>query len=72
MDRSGDYCLSGHMKQLIYVSPINTREELLARVTEAVETIHNNSAIVSRAVSSLICRAETCIENGGLHFELLL
>jgi hypothetical protein len=61
-----DFFVWGHMKQLVYVTPVNSIEELQLRVQNAAQEILDLVRL------SWVRRAEACIANGGRHFEQLL
>jgi hypothetical protein len=58
-----DFFLWGHLKQIVYETPVNTVEELTA------ESIRRNSDMLE---ASMARRAQACIDNGGRHFEHLI
>lgn len=63
-----DFYVWGRMKELVYATPVNTREELMERINEAATHLRNN--MTERTTRSEIrrrCRA--CIRNRGSHFE---
>lgn len=65
-----DFFVWGHMKSLIYDTPIETEEDLIARIMIAARVIHrrdNNSVY-----DSMLERCNKCIEMGGRQFEQLL
>lgn len=65
-----DYFLWGYLKDKVYTAvPINTVEELTARILAAVRTI--TPEMLQGAVSGLVRRAQLCIEADGGHFENL-
>ena len=57
-----DFLIWGKMKCLVYETPIDTPEELVARVAEAAAIIHETQSF-SR-------RCQLCINVNGRHFEL--
>jgi uncharacterized protein involved in tellurium resistance len=68
-----DLFLWGHMKQLlVYATPVNTIEDLTARVTQVTKNIPANPLIRVRTRESMARRAQSCIDNAGRHFENLL
>jgi hypothetical protein len=62
------------MKQLVYATPVNTIEELTARVTQVPENIRSNllHMMLVRTQDSMARRPQACIDNAGTHFENLL
>lgn len=69
---SCDFFLWGHMKQLVYATPVNSVEELTQRIFNVAAAIRANQNMLRRVQGSLIRRARACIENDGRHFEQLL
>lgn len=67
-----DFYLWGHLKQLVYATPVDSVEELVDRIENAAQTIRQNPAVLSRVQESLIRRARACLDNNGLHFEQFL
>ncbi|KAJ8950562.1 hypothetical protein NQ318_015695 [Aromia moschata] len=63
-----DFYLWGHMKQLVYSEPVNSIEELTARIRVAAETIREDPTVFGRVRASLERRARDCIDNNGLQF----
>jgi len=70
-----DFCLWGWVKNEVYKEKVNTRDELVARITNSAALIKQESQDDLRRVTRTIAmRAEKCIEvDGGIfeHFELL-
>ncbi|KAJ8950802.1 hypothetical protein NQ318_012664 [Aromia moschata] len=48
-----DFYLWGHMKQLVYSEPVNSIEELTARIRVAAETIREDPTVFGRVRASL-------------------
>ena len=67
-----DFFLWGHLKQLVYKTPVNTVQELINRIQNAAAEIRRNPDMIARLQPSLIRRAEGCLANEGRHFEQLL
>jgi hypothetical protein len=67
-----DFFLWGHMKQLVYATPVDTIEELRNRIEDVAAEIKGNAEMIMRTQQSLIRRAHACVRNGGRHFEALL
>jgi hypothetical protein len=67
-----DFFLWGHLKQIVYETPVNTVEELTVRVNNAAESIRRNSDMLVRTQASMARRAQAYIDNGGRHFEHLI
>lgn len=63
-----DFHVWGHMKELVYVTEVPTREELINRIENAAVILRNNfSTRVTK--TEIRKRARACIRNGGTHFE---
>lgn len=67
-----DFFLWGHMKQLVYATPVNTIDELRQRVNNVAEIIRQNPEMILRTQTSMARRIQACIDNNGHHFEQLL
>lgn len=67
-----DFYLWGHMKTLVYETPIETEMELVGRIAVAAGDIAEDRRILSRWQGSLQRRCDLCIRVGGRHFEQLL
>lgn len=67
-----DYYLWGHLKELVYAEPVNSKEELLNRILNACELLKNDRDCIRRATFGLINRARLCINYQGNHFEQYL
>lgn len=67
-----DYYLWGHLKTLVYNTPVPTLEELRNRITEGCDTIRNTPGIFERVRRSMRRRTEACIEMEGGHFQHFL
>ena len=59
-----DFFIWGEMKCLVYETPIDTPEELVARVAEAAAIIHETQSFARRY--------QLCINVNGQHFQQLL
>lgn len=63
-----DFYLWGHMKALVYTSPITTVEELRSRIRNAAEEI--KTSLTTRIIKTEVRRRlRACIRNRGSHFE---
>lgn len=67
-----DFFLWGHLKTLVYSTPIHTVEELKIRITDSCETIRNTPGIFYRVRESMRKRVEACILAEGGHFQHLI
>lgn len=63
-----DFYVWGHMKDLVYVNPVNSIEELRERITDAEDQMR--TTITSRITKTEVRkRIRACIRNRGQHFE---
>ncbi|GFV40663.1 uncharacterized protein TNCV_2268341 [Trichonephila clavipes] len=67
-----DYFFWGQMKSLVYETPVNSTEELVARISAAAGEIRNTPEMLSNVRRSMKRRCEACITCGGRQFEHLL
>ncbi|KAH0812983.1 hypothetical protein GEV33_009808 [Tenebrio molitor] len=65
-----DFFLWGHLKQIVYETPVNTVEELTVRVNNAAESIRRNSDMLVRTQASMARRAQACIDNAKGYFQV--
>ncbi|GFX52201.1 uncharacterized protein TNCV_574041 [Trichonephila clavipes] len=66
-----DYFFWGQMKSLMYETPVNSAEELVARISAAAGEIRNTPEILSNVPRSMKRRCEACITCGGRQFKPL-
>jgi len=64
-----DYCVWGWMKELVYSVKVETRDALLARISDAADHIRNSELKPLRATSAVHNRAAACVAAGGGTFE---
>ncbi|PSN39690.1 hypothetical protein C0J52_22256, partial [Blattella germanica] len=64
--------LWGHLKSLVYSSPVPDLESLRNRIVARSEDIRNIPGVWDRVRRSMRHRCEVCIQAGGGHFEHLL
>lgn len=64
-----DFYLWGRIKDLVFQTRPTTRENMIARIQEAINSI--DFAEIEAAVSSTRQRLNLCIQNDGRHFEHL-
>ncbi|GFV56842.1 uncharacterized protein TNCV_145941 [Trichonephila clavipes] len=62
----------GQMKSLVYETPVNSAEELVARISAAAGETRNTPEMSSNVRCSMKRRCEACITCGGRQFEHLL
>lgn len=67
-----DFFLWGHLKQLVYTTPIENVEELRNRIIASCRTIRQTPGIFERVRQSMRRRIEACIEVEGRHFQQFL
>lgn len=62
----------GALKSKVYSSPINTEDELWARIQNVSQSIKNNAEMLQRVQFNFLRRINLCIQENGGHFEHLL
>ena len=62
----------GHLKSLMYESPIESAEVLVARLSAAVGEVRNTPGVFHRVRESLLRRCTTSIVSNGECFGQLL
>lgn len=67
-----DFFVWGYLKDKVYATPVNTREELIQKIREACEELRANQNFINAATHSLVRRCQKCVEVEGLHFEQLI
>lgn len=67
-----DFFLWGHLKSLMYETPIESAEELVARLSAAAGEVRDTSGVFQRVRESLLRRCTACIASNGQCFEQLL
>lgn len=68
-----DFFLWGYMKSLVFKTPIDTQEELIARIEQAAATVRQKPISLLRAVTEQwLRRANRCVEVNGDNFEQLM
>ncbi|KAJ4428366.1 hypothetical protein ANN_24385 [Periplaneta americana] len=67
-----DFYLWGHLKSLVYSSPVPDLESLRNRIVACSEDIRNTPGVWDRVRRSMRHRCEVCIQARGGHFEHLL
>ncbi|KAJ4435156.1 hypothetical protein ANN_23732 [Periplaneta americana] len=67
-----DFYLWGHLKSLVYSSPVSDLEFLRNRIVACSKDIRNTPGVWDRVRRSMRHRCEVCIQAGGGHFEHLL
>ena len=67
-----DFFLWGHIKRLVYETPVPDEETLLARILAASHEVRGMPDVFGRVRQSFLHRCNACIECGGRHFEHML
>jgi hypothetical protein len=67
-----DFYLWGHLKSLVYATPVNIQQELWQRVWVACDTVKTSLGLFERVRQSTVRRARACVEMEGSNFEHLL
>ncbi|GBN93269.1 hypothetical protein AVEN_112173-1 [Araneus ventricosus] len=62
----------GHMKSLVYETPVNSAEDLVARILATADKISTTPGIFERVRQSFLRLCELCNDTRGRHFEHLL
>lgn len=66
-----DYYFWGHLKSLVYSTPINTVEQLIDRIFVHAGDLRNDIQTLFRVQRSMSNRAAKCIRVNGAHIEQL-
>lgn len=66
-----DFFLWGHLKQLVYIVEVNTREQLLHQIIIRFNEIHEDSETIA-LVYDKVCRCHSCIQAQEGYLEQLL
>jgi hypothetical protein len=64
-----DFWLWGHIKTLVYTTPVDTRDDLITRIRGAVDTINATPDTFAHVRRNMLQRCTACVANGGRHFE---
>lgn len=67
-----DFYLWGHMKSLVYETPVESEEDLVARILAAAQEIETTPGTFDRMYTNMLRRINACIATGGRNFEHLL
>jgi hypothetical protein len=62
----------GHLRCLVYETPVEREDDLLPRIQAACDNIRQTPGIFERVRQSKVRRCGLCNEVGGRHFEQLL
>lgn len=66
-----DFYVWGHLKDIVYATTVETREELVERIEKACRLLKGNRPQVLAAVNSVTTIIEKWIEAGEFHFKNL-
>lgn len=66
-----DFFLWGHIKSLVYETPVETEQDLIARITVAFQVVQNDN-LFSKIRRNHVRRLNKCIQVQGRNFEQLL
>jgi Transposase. len=67
-----DYFFWGHLKSLVYATPVVDENDLRNRIVNSCNVIRNTPGILERVRQSMSRRLHACIDSGGSHFEHLI
>ena len=67
-----DFYLWGHLKSLVYSTPVPDATTLQQRIFDCCQIIRNTPGILDNVMQSMLRRARACILMHGQHFEHLL
>lgn len=62
----------GYLKNLVYVTPVETVEQLQQRIFDSCRVIQNTPGIFERVRQNMVRRCNACIDAGGRNFEHFL
>jgi hypothetical protein len=66
-----DFYVWGHLKTVVYATPVNYAEDLWERVQNSCQVIRDDNLVFERIRQPCVRRAQACVQNGG-HIEHLL
>ncbi len=67
-----DIFLWGYMKELVYGTPVDSQEDLIARISVSASHVQDVPGIFKNVRTSMLQRCQACIDAGGQNFEHLL
>uniref|UniRef100_V5I843 Transposable element Tc3 transposase n=1 Tax=Anoplophora glabripennis TaxID=217634 RepID=V5I843_ANOGL len=67
-----DFFFWGHIKSIVYATPVDSVEELQERIFAAADEIRNNPIIFARVRNNFDKRVRLCLERNGNYFENVL
>jgi hypothetical protein len=57
-----DFYLWGHLKTVVYGTPVNGAEDLWEHVQNACQVIRDDDLVFERIHQSCVCRAQACVK----------
>jgi hypothetical protein len=67
-----DIFVWGHLRCLVYETPVERQDDLLPRIQAACDNIQQTPGIFERVRKSMARRCRLCNEVGGRHFKQLM
>lgn len=67
-----DFYFWGHMKSLVYSTPVESDEDLVARVVAAAHEIKDKPELLEKVAINNLKRCRMCLQQNGGHFEHLM
>lgn len=67
-----DYFLWGKLKTMVYSNPVNTEDELWARIQNSVNILRLDAEMMNRVQFNFLRRINLCVQENGSHFQQLL
>jgi len=67
-----DYFLWGHLKSVVYKTPVDQEEQLWQRIQDAANALRADEEILQRVHFNFLRRVNHCMRVNGGHFEHLL
>ena len=67
-----DFFLWRHVKSVVYINPVNTRQELIERIFTAFDQLRHSPSLFARVRQAMARRCKECNQVQGTHFEHLL
>ena len=64
--------LWGHLKTLVYATPVDHVDDLLERIVEGCNAIRTTPDILERVRQLILRRCQLCLQEQGRQFEALL
>lgn len=67
-----DFFLWGHLKNIVYSTPVDSVEDLRQRIENGIESIRQMPGVFGRVRQSMTRRLDACLLNRGRNFEQFL